>query len=107
LKYTITYIDDEEENRSGSNDDPNNDEHNVLNFSQPGSPHATENEVEENDSFLTDNTDYTYQTENSNNFAEVLTTKKYIMTMKEVNRNEPKTQKQFKYDCSSPLPEKL
>ncbi|ORE03768.1 hypothetical protein BCV72DRAFT_212604, partial [Rhizopus microsporus var. microsporus] len=62
---------------------------------------------EEHDSFLTDETDHTYQTEVSNYYAEVLTTRKYIMTMKEVNMNESNTQEEYTYDCSSSLSERL
>ncbi|PHZ14531.1 uncharacterized protein RHIMIDRAFT_303983 [Rhizopus microsporus ATCC 52813] len=99
---------DEEEDHSGGDNGPDDDDYIGVDSPQPGSPsRAAEVEVEEHDSFLTDETDHTYQTEVSNYYAEVLTTRKYIMTMKEVNMNESNTQEEYTYDCSSSLSERL
>ncbi|KAG2230754.1 hypothetical protein INT48_006342 [Thamnidium elegans] len=108
----VQYINDEEEDYSGGDKDPDDD--NYIGYiygvdsSHPGSPtRAAEVEVEEHGSFVTDGTDKTYQTEDSYNYAEVLTTRKRIVTMKEVNMDESDTQEEYNYDCSSSLSERL
>lgn len=103
MNYTIPYIDDEEEDHSGGDNCP--DDYGYIGVDSPF--RAASVEAKEYDSFLTDGTDYTYQTEDSNHYAEVMTTRKYIMTMKEVNMNESNTQEEFAYDCSSSLSERL
>lgn len=108
LNYIILYVDNEEEDHSGGDNVSNDDDCTDVDSSQLGSTsHVEEVEVEEHDSFLTDRTDCTYQTEDSNFYAEVLTTRKYIMTMNEVNMNESNTQEEYNYDCSSSLSERL
>ncbi|KAL7324054.1 hypothetical protein PS15p_210624 [Mucor circinelloides] len=53
-------------------------------FFQP-EPSSPPPEAGEFDSFITDETDYTYQTEDSDNYAETLKTRIYIMTLQEVD----------------------
>lgn len=104
MNCTAPYIDDEEEDHSRGDNGPDDDNYIGVDSSPS---RAAEVEVEEHGSFAMDGTDHTYQTEGSNYYAEVLTTRKYIMTMNEVNMNESNTQEEYTYDCSSSLSERL
>ncbi|CEG78747.1 hypothetical protein RMATCC62417_13311 [Rhizopus microsporus] len=78
----------------------------VLTVTMELSPEAGIQLEEEFDSFCTDETDHTYQTEDPSNYAETLTTRKYISTLQEVDIRETNS-KEFLYDNSSSIYDKL
>jgi hypothetical protein len=72
----------------------------------PPSPEAGI-QLEEFDSFITDGTYHTYQTEDSNHYAETLTTRKYIITLQEVDICKANKKEELIYDNSSSLYDRL
>ncbi|RCH80683.1 hypothetical protein CU097_002452, partial [Rhizopus azygosporus] len=77
------YNEEDQSSNNGSDDDYHlgMDDSSQLESSSP-SPEASI-QLEGFDSFITDETDHTYKTEDSNYYAETLATRKYILTMQE------------------------
>ncbi|CAO3636602.1 unnamed protein product [Mucor hiemalis] len=102
------YNDEEDHNSNNRSDDNYHlgvDDSSQLELSSP-SPEAAI-QLEEFDSFITDETDHTYQTEDSKHHAETLTTRKYIMTLQEVDICEANEKEELIYDNNSSLYERL
>lgn len=91
LNCTVLNTDEENDNHS-------EDDSSLL---EPGI------QSEEFDSFTTDETDRTYQTEDSNHYADTLTTRRYITTLREIDTREPIDKKEHVYDNSSSIYERL
>lgn len=102
LSCIVSNIDDEEDHNSN---DLGVDDSSQLEPSS-SSPEA-EIQLEEFDSFITDETDHTYQTEDSKHYAETLTTRKYIMTLQEVDICESNEKEELIYNNNSSLYERL